>query len=64
VDSEEVEKFASLCAPRDIKRDIKVNGMKREQAFALVGWYQASPWRIGEAVSGGDARFPGRTCKE
>jgi hypothetical protein len=21
--------------------------MKREQAFALVGWYQASPWKIG-----------------
>jgi regulator of replication initiation timing len=23
--------------------------MNREQAFALVGWYQASPWKIGKA---------------
>jgi hypothetical protein len=49
VDSEKVERFASLCALRDIKRDIKVNGMNREQALALVGWYQASPWKMGKA---------------
>jgi hypothetical protein len=49
VDSEEVEKFASLCALREIKRGIRVNGMNREHAFALVGWYQVSPWKIGKA---------------
>jgi hypothetical protein len=37
VDSEEVETFASLCALRDIRRDIKVNGMNREQAFCFGG---------------------------